>query len=148
MPTSPIVCAVDFAEASDRALEHAIALAKSLDAPVLAVHAWSLPAFAGPDSAFVFGPEVVGEITTELQAQLRKLLERHKESGVNLEGRLMVGAPVEAVIDAATKHEAQYIVISTHGRSGLSRFVLGSVAERMVRMSPIPVVVVPFKPAE
>ena len=145
MSTSPIVCAIDFAEPSDRALEHALTLAKSLGTSVLAIHAWSLPAFAGPDSAFVFGPEVVGEITNELQLQLHKMLERHKESGVKLEGRLMVGAPVEAVIDAAQKAEAQYIVISTHGRSGLSRFVLGSVAERMVRMSPIPVIVVPLK---
>jgi universal stress protein A len=145
MPTSPIVCAVDFAEPSDRALDHALALAKRFDAPVIAVHAWSLPAFAGPDSSFVFGPEVVGEITNELQSQLKKLLERHKESGVKLEGRLMVGAPVEAVIDAAQKANAQYIVISTHGRSGISHFVLGSVAERLVRLSPIPVIVVPLK---
>lgn len=145
MPNSPIVCAVDFAEPSDRALAHALSLAKRLGSSVIAVHAWSLPAFAGPDSSFVFGPEVVSEITNELQSQLKKLLEHHKDSGVHLEGRLMVGAPVEAVIDAAQKANAQYIVISTHGRSGLSRFVLGSVAERVVRMSPIPVIVVPLK---
>lgn len=142
---STIVCAIDFSEHADRALEHALALGKRLGAKVVAVHAWQLPVYAVPDGVAVFGPEVVAEITDGLQKQLAKVLETHRKEGVTLEGKLVAGAPVEAVLDVAKESGADYVVIGTHGRTGVARLVIGSVAERMVRLSPIPVVVVPTK---
>lgn len=142
---SSIVCAIDFSEPSDRALGHALALAKRIGAKVIAVHAWQLPVYAVPDGVAVFGPEVVAEITEGLQKQLAKTLEGHRAAGLTLEGRLVAGAPVEAVLEVAKDVGAEYIVIGTHGRTGVARFVIGSVAERLVRLSTIPVVVVPTK---
>ncbi|MFN7701022.1 MAG: universal stress protein [Deltaproteobacteria bacterium] len=142
---SSIVCAIDFSEPSDRALSHALELGKRLGAKVIAVHAWQLPVYAVPDGVAVFGPEVVAEITEGLQKQLGKTLESHRTEGVTLEGKLVAGAPVEAVLEVAKDARAEYVVIGTHGRTGVARFVIGSVAERMVRLSTVPVVVVPTK---
>ena len=142
---SSIVCAIDFSEPSDRALSHALELGKRLGAKVIAVHAWQLPVYAVPDGVAVFGPEVVAEITEGLQKQLGKTLESHRTEGVTHEGKLVAGAPVEAVLEVAKDARAEYVVIGTHGRTGVARFVIGSVAERMVRLSTVPVVVVPTK---
>lgn len=138
-----IVCAIDFSEHSARALDHALGLAKRLGGKVVAVHAWQLPVYAVPDGVAVFGPDVVAEITDGLQKQLSKALEAHRVEGVALEGRLVAGAPVEAVLEVAGELGADYVVVGTHGRTGVARLVIGSVAERMVRLSPIPVIVVP-----
>jgi nucleotide-binding universal stress UspA family protein len=142
---STIVCAIDFSESSDRALAHALELGKRLGAKVVAVHAWQLPVYAVPDGVAVFGPEVVAEITDGLQKQLAKTLESHRVEGVTLEGKLVAGSPVESVLDAAKEAGADYVVIGTHGRTGFARLVIGSVAERLVRLSSIPVIVVPTK---
>jgi nucleotide-binding universal stress UspA family protein len=142
---SSIVCAIDFSEPSSRALTHALALAKRLGAKVVAVHAWQLPVYAVPDGVAVFGPEVVAEITEGLQKQLAATLETHRTEGVTLEGKLVAGSPVEAVLEIAKELSAEYVVIGTHGRTGVARFVIGSVAERLVRLSTVPVVVVPTK---
>ncbi|MBN8614166.1 MAG: universal stress protein [Deltaproteobacteria bacterium] len=142
---SNIVCAIDFSEQSNAALAHAVGLAKRLGAKVLAVHAWQLPVYAVPDGVAVFGPEVVAEITTGLQKQVAATLEAHRVDGVTIEGKLVAGAPVEATLEVAKEAGADYVVIGTHGRTGVARFVLGSVAERMVRLSTVPVIVVPTK---
>lgn len=142
---SSIVCAIDFSEPSDKALQHALALGKRLGANVVAVHAWQLPVYAVPDGVAVFGPEVVAEITDGLQKQLAGTLEKNRTEGVKLEGKLVAGSPVEAVLEVAKDVGAEYVVIGTHGRTGVARLVIGSVAERLVRLSTVPVVVVPTK---
>ncbi len=142
---SSIVCAIDFSEQSNAALAHAVGLAKRLGGNVIAVHAWQLPVYAVPDGVAVFGPEVVAEITTGLEKQVAVTLEAHRAAGVPIEGKLVAGAPVEAVLEVAKDVSAEYVVIGTHGRTGVARFVLGSVAERMVRLSTVPVLVVPTK---
>ncbi|MFO0713859.1 MAG: universal stress protein, partial [Sandaracinus sp.] len=130
-----IVCAIDFSESSDKALAHALSMGKRLGSKVVAVHAWQLPVYAVPDGVAVFGPEVVAEITDGLQKQLAKTLEGHRAEGVTLEGKLVAGSPVEAVLEVAKDISAEYIVIGTHGRTGVARLVIGSVAERLVRLS-------------
>ncbi len=142
---STIVCAIDFSEPSNHALAHAMSFAKRLGAKVIAVHAWQLPVYAVPDGIALFGPEVVSEISEGLQEQLAKTIEAHRLEGVTLEGKLVAGAPVEAVLEVAKDAAAEYVVIGTHGRTGVARFVIGSVAERMVRYSHVPIIVVPAK---
>lgn len=143
--SSIIVCAIDFSDSSDRALEHALGMAQRFGGKVVAVHAWQLPVYAVPDGVAVFGPEVVAEITDGLQKQLSKTLEKFRRPGVTLEGKLVAGSPVESVLEAAKELDAEMVVIGTHGRTGVARLVIGSVAERLVRLATIPVVVVPSK---
>lgn len=142
---STIVCAIDFSDPSNHALAHAVQFAKRIGAKVVAVHAWQLPVYAVPDGIALFGPEVVAEISDGLQKQLAKAIEAHRVEGVTLEGKLVAGTPVEATLEVVQATNAEYIVIGTHGRTGVARFIIGSVAERMVRHAPVPILVVPAK---
>ena len=71
--------------------------------------------------------------------ELRALADDH---GVTLEGETVLGRPARAIIDYAEDNEVDQIVMGSHGRDGVSRILLGSVAETIVRRSPCPVTVV------
>lgn len=138
-----IVCPVDFSDTSERAARYAVALARQLGAGVHFVHAWQMPVYAFPDGAVILGPDVVAQITGELQRSLDAQVARHRESDVAVEGHLAQGIADREIVRIAQELGAELIVMSTHGRTGLSHLLLGSVAERVVRTSPIPVLTVP-----
>jgi nucleotide-binding universal stress UspA family protein len=85
---------------------------------------------------------------TEKRARryLRKRSFEFAHRGVEAKFRLRMGSPAPAILDTAREERATMIALSTHGRSGLSRFLLGSVAEELLRTSPVPVLV--FRPPE
>lgn len=62
--------------------------------------------------------------------------------GPSVETRVVEGSPAREIVDYATEHEVDHILIGSHGRRGLNRLILGSVAEKVVRRSPLPVTVV------
>lgn len=141
-----ILCPVDFSDFSRHALEYAVAMAKYYDARVTALHVYAnmpvvntVPA-VGFDSAPIVLPPVdpaaVKAITEEFAA------------GVDAEGRLDVSvqeAPdtVAEILAQADVLDANLIVIGSHGRSGLERLFLGSIAGKVLRKSRRPVMVVP-----
>jgi nucleotide-binding universal stress UspA family protein len=88
------------------------------------------------------------EPETEKRAQryLRKRSFEFIQRGVEAKFRLRMGSPAPAILETAREERATLIALSTHGRSGLSRFMLGSVAEEVLRTSPVPVLV--FRPPE
>lgn len=102
-------------------------------------------------SAFAkrFGAEIVvlhvlqkGEDPTAVKAQLEDLKERFGIDGVRARTELERGDPAEAILSAAKSLKADLIALSTHGRSGLSRLVVGSVAEQVARRAESPLIVV------
>lgn len=149
--TKPILCAVDFSEASDAASEVACDLGGKLDAPVLLAHVIErlpMEPVTGP-GAFEAG---LSERATALEGALRDALRVRldakatelSEHGVPVGTRLLEGGrPWDALVDCATREHAQLIAMGTHGRRGPARWLLGSVAERTVRGAPCPVLVVP-----
>ena len=91
--------------------------------------------------------EVSNRLDSEARAAgeryLMQILSRVKYDGVDIQSQVMFGDQVADVIaDYATKNEADLIVISTHGRSGISRWVWGSVADRILRAACVPVLMV------
>jgi nucleotide-binding universal stress UspA family protein len=70
------------------------------------------------------------------------LLKQARAAGVKAKSIIVVGTPAEVIVRAARTRHAELIVMGTHGRSGLSRFLLGSVASRVVATSPCPVLTV------
>ncbi len=138
-----IVCPVDFSETSERAVQYAVALARQLGAGLHLVHAWQMPVYAFPDGAVILGPDVVAEITGELQRSLDAMIARHKEPELAIEGHLMQGVPDREIVRMAKELGVELIVMGTHGRTGLPHLFLGSVAERVVRTSDVPVLTVP-----
>ena len=65
-----------------------------------------------------------------------------RQSGASADGVVIVGSPADTIIQYATDNGIELIVMSTHGRSGITRFFMGSVAERVTRHSPVPVLTV------
>lgn len=136
-----ILVPTDFGEPAQHALELAITLAQKFDCDLTLLHAvWiAMPVY--PVATGVAFPTQqwsdAGRQT--LETAVEQLKKRHPRS----EGVLTSSDPAEAIVETAKKRGADLIVMGTHGRHGLSRIFLGSVAEKTVRMSPIPVLTVP-----
>ncbi|MEA3135994.1 MAG: hypothetical protein QOC71_275 [Thermoplasmata archaeon] len=132
--------AVDFSKASRKAFDAAVALAADLDATLVLVHA-----FAPMPKAGARGP--IGQAKAEIDAfEWRDLseawaAEARKKASVAIVGR--EGKAPEVIAKVVATHKARLVVVGSHGRGGLRRAVLGSVAEAVVRSSKVPVVVVP-----
>jgi universal stress protein A len=139
-----ILHATDFSSASRPALARAIALARQNRAPLSIVHALPPPVMIVGDGFVTAGTyEMIDRSAREhARKQLTALVGRAKKAGVRATGLLLDGAPHEQIPRAVRRARADLIVIGTHGRSGLSKVLLGSVAERVVRLAPCPVLTV------
>lgn len=86
------------------------------------------------------------DLREQRQEQARRIVEkareRAEEHGLAVETEVVTGKDARAIIDYATEHGSEHIVMGSHGRSGISRVLLGSVAENVVRRSPVPVTIV------
>jgi nucleotide-binding universal stress UspA family protein len=124
----------DFSTASDAALSHAETLAKQAGAKMLIVHVEEPPLAYGGGELYYGLPEPNSE-------RIQKMLQDVKPSdpAVPFEHRLMMGDPAGEVVRIAEEESAEMIVMGTHGRTGLTRMLMGSVAEAIVRRSPCPV---------
>jgi len=133
---------VDFSDFSERALAVAADLAQTFGATLHLVHVYPAAAYVAPP--LVAGPVVVGQFRDESQRAFDAFVARVKgELKVGIESSLMEGVPHVEILRCATDVKADMIVIGTHGRTGLDHLLLGSVAERVVRGSRVPVLTVP-----
>lgn len=129
-----IVVATDFSENADRALQWAIALARSHQASIVLVHAIE-PTLAAID--FLKGP-----VNDEIRKRLDRAQKACSDSQVNSSVEHNLGKPWEVILAVAMKNNADLIVTGTRGRTGYKRVLLGSTADRLIRTSPLPVLVV------
>jgi nucleotide-binding universal stress UspA family protein len=132
----------DFTETSDRALDFAIELARKFDASITVVHVYQIPAMGFADGGYIAGAEVASQLSTAGQKRLDGVVDSKKTSGVPMSAILREGVAWEEVNAVAKEIDANLIVIGTHGRRGLARALLGSVAENVIRTSTIPVLVI------
>lgn len=133
-----ILIAVDFEEPSRRAIDVAKELAPKLGAELVLVHAYELPVYTYPGLEPMILPGFHSEVT---QAARRALENLANEAGI-ASSMLRDGNPVREILAAARERRASMIVMGTHGRKGLSHALLGSVAEKVIRQSEIPVLTV------
>jgi nucleotide-binding universal stress UspA family protein len=137
-----ILVPTDFSEQSAAALDYAIPLAAKLGARVHVVHAYELPIIGFPDGAMTVSAEMASRIIDAAQKALHDLEETYGKRGVNLTTSLEQADPREGILAAARKTEAGLIIMGTHARRGVARALIGSVAESVLRTSPIPVLTV------
>ena len=141
-PVRRVLAAVDFSDLSLRALDRAQDLARALGATLCVAHVHAVPAFAwGPNEAGEPGPGPNYVVEGERQAvreRLEQLVRERAEAGVELEPRLLEGAPSEAL----AQEQADLWVVGTHGRGAVGSLLLGSVAQNLLRRCS-PVLVVP-----
>jgi nucleotide-binding universal stress UspA family protein len=133
---------IDFTETSDRALDYAVALAKKLGAKITVMHAYELPIYGFPDGALVATVDVATRISQAAQEGLTAAVEKRKSSGVEMRAILRDGPPVEEIATVAEDVKADLVVLGTHGRRGLRRAIMGSVAEEVIRELTVPVLTV------
>lgn len=142
-PIRDIVVPIDLADPREDAIEWAIELAGQIGARLHLVHVYQLPTFALPDGAAVASASFDARQTDALRQELERLIGRHRTQGVRLDGHLVRGMPHTQIVRLAERLHASLIVMGTHGRRGLDRMLLGSVAEKVVRHASVPVLVVP-----
>src|SRR4029077_6804157 len=138
-----ILHATDFSRASTTPLPGAAHMAKPNRARLTVVHVMAPPSLALPGEGYV-SPALYESLESSARAQankrLAKVVARAKTAGVRANVLLLEGVPHERIARAARR--ADLLVIGTHGRSGLAKLFLGSVASRLVTLAPCPVLTV------
>jgi len=137
-----ILCATDFSNASLRAYEYAIDLAARLKAEIVVVHVYEVPTYTLPDGMVEVPVEVESELRNRLERQLEGFARSADAVGVRVIRELRSGVAYVEIAHAARELGADLIAIGTHGRTGLAHLLLGSVAERVVRLSEVPVLTI------
>tara|TARA_R110002096_G_scaffold436021_1_gene665201 strand:- start:70970 stop:71872 length:903 start_codon:yes stop_codon:yes gene_type:complete len=132
-----IVVATDFSEQASDAISHAATIAKVRDAELVLVHALSMPD-SGYNLPYTFRipeayVELAAEIRKESEAKLTKEKERLEALGIRVSIRCETDMPDRSILAAAEACNAGLIVLGSHGRKGIARFLLGSVAEHVAR---------------
>jgi nucleotide-binding universal stress UspA family protein len=137
-----ILVPTDFGKSSDRAIAYATDLAKALGSEIVIVHAWEIPMLGFPDGAFVATAELATRVLEAAQHGLKQALKLVEDTGVPTRGLLKQGPTWQMIVETSKEIGAGMIVMGTHGRHGLPRALLGSVAEKVVRTAHTPVLTV------
>jgi len=148
-----LLVAVDFTHFSEEALLFAANLAECMDAKLLVLHVIHDPAEApgfyapkGKKKKYLSSMEdAANEMMEEF---MKKMREAHPNLAplIRANQLLVIGTPVTRIIEIAKKKKAKMIFVGSQGRTGLTHLLVGSKAERVVQLSPIPVVVVKTSP--
>jgi nucleotide-binding universal stress UspA family protein len=139
-----ILCAIDLDGSASSALDLAADMAQQLKAAVCILHVVAMPMPAEGAPVFV---EVCKEQAQVAKASMERLVAKHL-GGIPSESRVDVGDPAMLIISAAERLPADLVVMATHGRKGLSRMFLGSIAEEVMRRVLCPVVTVKYRATE
>jgi nucleotide-binding universal stress UspA family protein len=140
IPFKQILVPIDFGVAMQPAIDLALALAEAAGAKVTLVHAFDVMPFTNVSP---YAMQIDAEpILAGLERELKAVCERTRAKWRNVDAVIARGAPLDVILDTTKARECDLIVIGTHGRHGLSRALLGSVAERVVRSSLVPVLTV------
>ncbi len=142
-----ILVPTDFSPQAEQALDYAIEIASKLDATVHVLNVIGIPALGVPELGVALTSNVIDQIVHDNQAALDKLLAARAGKAKLGEALLRTGDARDEILHVAEEIKADLIVMSTHGRRGVARALLGSVAEMVVRTSPVPVLTVRAKKA-
>ncbi len=144
IPISKILVPVDFSAASLHALDEAIDLAATLRASVVLMHVYELPPVPlFPEVPLASPASVAESLAASSDGALRGIAESRGDRGVQIDTVVREGVPWQQIDEAADEVSADLIVLGTHGRRGILRALLGSVAEKVVRTAHQPVLTIP-----
>lgn len=138
-----ILVPVDFSDTAKKALQYAVPFGAAFDAEVVLLHV--MQPYTIPVELGYLPPEWVEsqkEFVKSAREELDKLCAQEVAARARSQVQVREGAPWQEIITAARELRADLIILATHGRTGLQHVLLGSVAERVVRHAPCPVLVV------
>jgi len=141
---SRILCPVDFSKSSEHALRYAHGFAETHQAQLILLHVMDYASLDIPDfpSAIEFSADTIQQIREVCDKRLQELAARETTGSVPLDSRLVSGTPAYEIINTAKEEAVDLIVMGTQGRTGLSHVLMGSVAEKVIRKAPCPVLTV------
>lgn len=138
-----ILFPTDFSEPADHAWTYALTFAREFNAELHVLHVVTPPPRLSEAYVGYVNPEALVEgLRVEATAALERLLQDAKNRGLVCQSALRVGVDFTQIIDYALASRVDLIVMATHGRTGLAHALLGSVAEKVVRKAPCPVLTV------
>lgn len=132
---------VDFGESSDEALEVAIELATRFDSRLTLLHVYEIPAYVYGGMTYATA-DLFAPIEEAAREHLAGTLRRVQKRLPRATAELRQGAPAVEVLAVVERLRPDLVVMGTHGRQGMRRMLLGSVAEKIVRLSTVPVLTV------
>lgn len=138
MSTKTILVPVDFQEASLEAIAVARDLAKPLGLEVVLLHVFSIPVVAYPGFDPIIAPGLPEEVATTAQKALERLMDQAGATSTMLRS----GDAADEIVKAIDDLDPYLVAMGTHARKGLSHLLLGSVAEKVIRRSKVPVITV------
>jgi universal stress protein A len=136
-----IIVPTDFSEHSQQAIQYARELAQTFGATLVLLHVVELP----PSPIEGLPPsQLGGTLLEDLEQQATSNLAQvlAKEAEVTVVRRVVVGIPYRRIVEVATDEKVDLIVMATHGRTGFSHLFMGSVAEKVVRTAPCPILTI------
>lgn len=144
---SRILVPTDGSAEVERAIDHALDLAEAHGSTVRALYVINTASYAGLPMETAW--EGVDELLrSDAEAAIEAVRERAQARSVPVETSAVEGTPSRCIVREAEEHDCDIIVMGTHGRGGIDRLLLGSVAEKVVRASPLPVLTVSVAPDE
>lgn len=137
-----ILCPIDYSVYSEKALEYAIEFAEKYQAKLYLIHVLDIRIYDMNDPD-LYNVSIVDKDTIDkLKERLRRCIREDIKEKISVEAVVVQGVPFTEIIRAAKEYMVDLIVLGTHGRTGLSQAIMGSVAERVVRKSPCPVLTI------
>lgn len=137
-----ILVPLDGSEFSECILEHVKAVATGCRVPQVVllrvIEPWDPQIYGVPDSARYDSQK---KAQAAAEDYLAKTADSLSQEGVAAETAVIQGKPAEGILDYAAKNQVDLIAMSTHGRSGISRWTFGSVADRVIRQSTVPLLI-------
>ena len=141
MTVHHVLVPTDFSTYAEQALDYAIALAQTLRARVTLLHVIQPLLVAGADMGVWPSPAFIEELETAITSDMEGYLARVTAAGLAGEIAVVHGVPFQEILNTAKARQVDLIIMGTHGRTGLTHVFLGSVAEKVVRLAPCPVLV-------
>ncbi len=142
-PIKKILVATDFSPCAQSALDVAVELAAPLRASILLLHVSSVPTEVLPDGSVLnLDGLAIERIERSIDEHLCDERRRAQRAGVTIAVEHADGQPADVILRRAAEEQVDLVVAGTHGRRGLKRLVLGSIAERVLRAAACPVIIV------
>ena len=142
MAIRTILVPTDFSTHSSAALDQAIELARALSARLVLLHSYWINLSMAAADFWTVPPDFMEQMRKAAILELEGLAKRALQAGATCETRVSADPTTSAILDLAEALPADLIVMGTHGHTGLRHVVLGSTAERVVRLAPCPVLTV------
>jgi len=146
MSQKRILVPVDYSPSSKLALEWALTLADGMDASVHVVHTWEVPPYLRPDLT-VWSGEISETLADHTRAEAEKgmrefLVAADIDGRPNVTSQVTAGTPYATILALVREQGFDLVAMGTHGRTGVAHLLLGSVAEKVVRHAPCPVLTI------